>query len=168
VVATRHHSSFTVTLVVDGGTAGDIGTSIRLAWPNPGDSHDVAAVALILYARSPGAFVDLAADVARLTGRPLTDFPLDEHLAAAAEPDTATPLAAESMINQAIGVLIGRDYTAQQAHGALDARSALGGTDRLTAAHLILARLTLGGDHQFDIHYVFTRAAVRAFGSYAV
>jgi len=37
----------------------------------------VAAVALILYARSPGAFVDLAADVARLTGRPLTDFPLD-------------------------------------------------------------------------------------------
>jgi hypothetical protein len=152
VVATHHHSSFTATLLDDGATAGDIGTSILLAGLNPRDRHDVAAVAFILYARSPGAFVDLAADVAWLTGGPPSEFVLDAHLGVPAQPDTATPIGAESVINQAIGVLIGRGYTAEQASWELDIRAAHGGTERVTAAHIVLARLTPGGDDQFDVH----------------
>ncbi|MDT5096494.1 MAG: hypothetical protein QOC76_231 [Mycobacterium sp.] len=150
-VVTRHDPVFTVTLFDDDVTASDIGTSIVLAWPDPGDGHDVAAVAIILYARSPGAFVDLAADASWLTGRPLTDFPLDAHLAAAANPDTATSLEAASVTNQAVGVLIGRGSTARQAHWELDTQAAHSGTDRLAVARLILARLTPRGDNGFHI-----------------
>ena len=39
-----------------------------------------ASVALILYAAIPGAFIDLAADLAWITGRELAEFRLDEHL----------------------------------------------------------------------------------------
>lgn len=146
VVAAQHDSSSTVTLLEDGVTAGDVGTSILLAWPNPGDGHDVATVAFILYARSPGAFVDLAADVAWLTESPPTEFMLDAHLGVAAEPDTASSMAAASVINQAIGVLIGRGYTTRQALWALDAQAAGGESNRLKAAHVILGRLTPGDD----------------------
>jgi hypothetical protein len=151
VVVTRHHSSFTSTLLDDGGTAGDVGTSILLAWPKPGDRRDVAAVAFILYARSPGAFVDLAADAAWLTGGPPIEFVLDAHLRTPTEPNPATPIAAESAINQAIGVLIGRGFTAEQANLELDARAAHGGTERVTAAHIVLARISRDGDGQFDV-----------------
>jgi hypothetical protein len=146
VVATRHDSSFTVTLLEDGVTAGDVGTSILLAWPNPGARRLVATVAFILYARSPGAFVDLAADAAWLTESPPIEFMLDAHLGVPAEPGTAPSMAAASVINQAIGVLIGRGYTTRQAHWALDAQAAVGETNRLNAAHVILARLTPGDD----------------------
>jgi hypothetical protein len=150
VVVTRHDPAFTLTVLDDGGTAGDIGTSILLTWPKPADSHAVAAVAFILYARSPGAFVDLAADVSWLTGGPPTDFVLDAHLGAPTEPDSATLIAATSAINQAIGVLIGRGYTAEHAHRELDAQAVQSGTERLAAAQFILARPTTGDD-QFDI-----------------
>jgi hypothetical protein len=150
VVVTRHDPVFTLTLLDDVGAAGDIGTSILLTWPNPADSHDVAAVAFILYARSPGAFVDLAADVSWLTGGPPTDFVLDAHRGVPAEPDTATPIAAASVINQAVGALIGRGYTAEHAHSELDTQAARSGTERVAAAQLILDRLTTGDD-QFDI-----------------
>ena len=46
-------------------------------------------MAIILYAGSPGTFVDLAADLAWLTARPLTDFVLDQHLTVPDGPDTA-------------------------------------------------------------------------------
>ena len=150
-VVTHHDPVFTVTLFDDGVTASDIGTSIVLARPDPGDGHDVPAVAIILYARTSGAFVDLAADVSWLTRRPLTDFPLDTHLAATAHPDTATSLEAASVTNQAVGVLIGRGSTPRQAHSELDTQAAHSGTDRVAVARLILARLTPLGDDRFHI-----------------
>jgi hypothetical protein len=152
VVVTRHDSSFTVHLLNDGVTAGDIGTSIVLSLPTPGNGGREATVAFILYAQTPGAFVDLAADMVWLTGRPSTDFVLDEHLEAPAADSTAAPLAAASVINQAIGVLIGRGYTTQQAHWELDTQAAHAHTDRQSAAHHILSRLTPGGDNHFDVH----------------
>jgi len=60
------------------------------------------AVVLVVYAGSPGTFVDLAADLAWLTARPLSDFFLDQHLPAPAG-DAATNLFEVSVINQAIG-----------------------------------------------------------------
>ncbi len=152
VVVTRDDSSFTLTLLDDGVTVADVGTSIMLARPDCGDGHDASAVAIILYSRSPGAFVDLAADVSWLTRRPLTDFLLDAHLAAAAEPGTATPLEAASVINQAIGVLIGRGCTPQQALLELDRQTAQNETDRLSVGRVILARLIPRGDHRCYIH----------------
>lgn len=102
-------------------------------------------MALVLYAGSPGAFVDLAADLAWLTARPLSDFVLDQHLTIPAGSDTGTQLSAASVINQAIGVLIGIGYTPRQADLRLDSQAAHAGTDRYAAAQLILATRT-GGD----------------------
>jgi hypothetical protein len=42
---------------------------------------DGAGIDLVLYASAPGAFTDLAADLAWLSGRALSDFLLDQHLA---------------------------------------------------------------------------------------
>ena len=100
------------------------------------------SVALIFYARTPGTFVDLAADLAWLTGRPPSDFALDQHLSVPAGSDAGTSLRAASVINQAIGVLIGRGYTPRQAHSKLDTQADRAGTDRYTAAQFILDTLT--------------------------
>jgi len=107
----RSDPLFTVTYLTDAAVAGDIATSLRLTLPGAGGSRVPAAVSLTLYAGTPGAFVDLAADLAWLTARPLTDFVLDQHLAIPAGSHIGTHLAADSVINQAIGVLIGRGYT---------------------------------------------------------
>ena len=52
-------------------TAGDVGTSLRAErCRSLVTARTSPAVAFILYARTPGAFVDLAADLAWLTGTP--------------------------------------------------------------------------------------------------
>ena len=106
---------FTFTTVEDG-TADDIRTSLRLTLSGVGDGRPSPSVALILYAATPGTFVDLSADLAWVTGRPPSDFALDRHLSVSAGSDTGTSLRTASVINQAIGVLIGRGYTPGQAH----------------------------------------------------
>ena len=100
-------------------------------------------VALILYARTPGTFVDLAADLAWLTGRPPSEFALDQHLSVPAGSDRGTSLGAASVINQAIGVLIGRGYTPRHAHSKLDTQADRARTDGDTAAQVILDTLTV-------------------------
>jgi hypothetical protein len=145
VSVSRSDPLFTFTYLNDGVVAGDIATSLRLTLPSIGDSWAPPAVALIFYAGSPGAFVDLAADLAWLTARPLSDFVLDQHLTIPAGSDSGAQLSAASVINQAIGVLIGFGYTPQQADRRLDTQAAHAGTDRYAAAQLILATRT-GGD----------------------
>lgn len=145
VSVSRSDPLFTFTYFNDGVVAGDITTSLRLTLPSIGDSWAPPAVALILYAGSPGAFVDLAADLAWLTARPLSDFVLDQHLTIPAGSDSGAQLSAASVINQAIGVLIGFGYTPQQADRRLDTQAAHTGTDRYAAAQLILA-MRIGGD----------------------
>lgn len=117
----------------------DIRTSLQVVLPGVGDG---LTVAVNLYAGTPGAFVDLAADLAWLTTRPLSDFVLDEHLTVPPPSNTGTQLQAASIINQAIGVLIGRGHTPEEANGQLDAQAARAGTDRHGAAQLVLATLT--------------------------
>jgi hypothetical protein len=149
VVVSHSNMPFTVTALADGAVAGDICTSLHVLLPGIGDGHDPASVALTLYAEAPGAFVDLAADLAWLTGRPLTAITLDEHLTVPAGPDAAAQLQAASDINQAIGVLIGRGYTPQQAHWQLGTQAA----NRHIAARLILDSITSqDDDRRFDIH----------------
>ena len=132
---------FTFTIFEEGAADG-VRTSLRLTLPGVGDGWASPSVDLILYAGTPGTFVDLAADLAWLTGRPPSDFALDQHLSVRAGSDAGTSLRAASVINQAIGVLIGRGYTPWQAHSKLDTQADGAGTDRYTTAQFILDTLT--------------------------
>ena len=125
----------TITSLAAGVGDGDISTSLRVLLPTTGagDGHPVA---VILYAAAPGAFVDLAADLAWLTGRPTTDFTLDQHLTITPGPDTVGQLQAVSDINQAIGVLIGRGYTPEQADWQLDTQATTSRINRHSAARV--------------------------------
>ncbi len=121
-----------------------IRASLRMLMPPvAGTGADGVGAALILYAGQSGAFVDLAADLAWLTGRELTDFVLDQHLNLPAQPDGTLTLLTASLIDQAIGVLIGRGHTPDQACRELDAYAARAATDRAGAAARILAALIL-------------------------
>jgi hypothetical protein len=135
----------TITSLGQGAGDGDIRTSLRVLLPTAGtgDGHPVA---VILYAGAPGAFVDLAADLAWLTGRPTSDFALDKDLTITPGPDPLSQLQAVSDINQAIGVLIGRGYTPQQADGQLDSQADKSRTDRHSAARRILDTITTADD----------------------
>ena len=128
--------------IVDEGAADGVRTSLRLTLPGAGEDSASPPVALILYAGTPGTFVDLAADLAWLTGRPPSDFALDQHLSVPAWSDAGTSLRVASVINQAIGVLIGRGYTPRQAHSTLDSQAHGAGTDRYTTAQSILDTLS--------------------------
>ena len=132
---------FTFTTFVEGVRTGDVRTSLRLALPAVGDAGLLQAVVIVLYAASSGTFVDLAADLAWLTARPLSDFALDHHLPAPAERGPATSLFEVSVISQAIGVLIGQGYTPGQAEQHLTAKGADAGISRHAVGLRILAGL---------------------------
>lgn len=136
VVVSQSDTPLTITTLTDGTVVADICTSLHVLLPvtEPGR----APVALILYAATPGAFVDLAADMAWLKASPMIEVTLDEHLLSATGRETATQLLAASDINQAIGVLIGRGYTAHEAHREIDTHAATNDIDRHSAARLIL------------------------------
>ena len=140
---------FTFTTLEDG-AVDDVRTSLRLTLPGVGvrcgdgvgDGRAAPSVALTLYAGTPGTFVDLTADLAWLTGRPPSDFALDQHLSVPDGSDARAYLRATSVVNQAIGVLIGRGYTPGKAHRELEIRADGAGTDRHTAAQVILDTVT--------------------------
>jgi hypothetical protein len=133
---------FAFTSLNDGVVPGDVRTSLGLTLPSAGGAGARQAVTLVLYAGSPGTFVDLAADVAWLTTRPSTDFALDQHLQSLAEKIIATGLLEVSTINQAIGVLIGEGHTPEEAEEQLTSLTADAGISRHAVALRILAGLT--------------------------
>jgi hypothetical protein len=100
------------------------------------------SIALILYAATAGAYVDLAADLSWITGRDLAEFRLDEHRALPSSHADATPMSDASTINQALGVLIGQGAVPEQAERDLYSRAASAGVAPVHAATLILAGLT--------------------------
>lgn len=132
--------AFTFTAFVDGVGAVDVGTSLRLALPSVDPRH-LSPVVVVFYAGSPGAFVDLAADLAFLTARPLSDFAVDQHLPGPAEQAYATDLFEVSIINQAVGALIDQGYTPEQAERHLEVESAAAGISRYAVGLRILAGL---------------------------
>jgi hypothetical protein len=132
---------FTFTTFVEGAWTGGVRTSLRLAQPGVGDVGLLPAVVFVLYAGSPGAFVDLAADLAWLTARPLGDFVLDQHVPVPAEWISATSLSEASLINQAIGVLVGQGSTPEQAERHLTTEGADAGVTRHAVGLRILAGL---------------------------
>jgi hypothetical protein len=123
----------------DGAKTGDIRTSLMLASATVNDDS-LPRVSLVLFAAVPGAFVDLAADLTWMAGQPLTSVVLDQHLPVRVDDHdhAGDTLQKASVINQALGVLIGRGCTPEQADLELAARAAEAGTDRHRAAVQLL------------------------------
>ncbi|SNQ50842.1 conserved hypothetical protein [Frankia canadensis] len=125
----------------------DIRASLRISLPpHVFGSGDPAATAfLILFAATPGAFLDLATDLSWLTrdvdGLGSSAFVLDEDLAVPHDPAAPGGLKALSTIDQAIGVLIGQGNTPEQAHQHLEQLAADTRIDLPTAARTILGEL---------------------------
>ncbi len=106
--------------------------------PSDGSSDEPTLTGIVLYAATPGAFVDLAADARWLD---LADsLSLDQHLPAPADA-TPTVLLDRSAINQALGVLLARGITLEQAKVDLAGRADGGRMSRVDAARGILAEV---------------------------
>jgi hypothetical protein len=132
---------FTFITWLEGVGTADVRASLRLTLPGIGGAGLRPPVAIVLYAGSRGTFVDLAADLAWLTARPLSDFVLDQHPPDLAETGSMTSLSETSVINQAIGALIGQGYTPEQAERHLTAEGADAGISRHAVSLGILAGL---------------------------
>jgi hypothetical protein len=130
-----------LTTLAAGADAARIVTSLRIPVPDapgtPGPS-----VLIVLYASSPGAFVDMAADLAWLTTRELVEIGLDLDVGEGIHAHSATSLRSRSTVDQAIGVLVGRGSTPGQASAELDSLASDAGGDRLAAAVEILSALS--------------------------
>ena len=66
---------------LEGAAPADVSASLLI--PMPAGVAGTVEVDVILFATAPGAFTDLAADLAWLAGRAFRDFPVDQHLALA-------------------------------------------------------------------------------------
>ncbi|WP_157845273.1 ANTAR domain-containing protein [Pseudofrankia saprophytica] len=125
----------------------DIRASLRMSLPpsTPAAEDPAATTSLILFAAAPGAFLDLATDLSWLTndsgGLGTTGFVLDEDLTVPRDPAAPSGLKTQSTIDQAVGVLIGRGNTPEQAYQHLDMLAADARVGRPTAAEAILAEL---------------------------
>jgi hypothetical protein len=148
VTASNAAYPLTFTAMEDFARTVDVVSSLLIPLSDKSDDLDNAGprLVVILYAGRRGAFVDLAADLCWLTGRRLSDFALDEHLKLPAELDTGYGVQAASLVNQAIGVLLGRGFTPEQAEVELEARAAAAGQTRSDAARIILGTLPLEDD----------------------
>ncbi|MBJ7287940.1 hypothetical protein [Williamsia sp.] len=146
IVVSQPDTPFTITVLTTSSRPDDIRSSLHFTFRADGGVDRHSPVDIILYGGSPGTFVDLAADIAWLTGQPLSALTLDQHLTVAAAADVATQLGAASEINQAIGVLIGRGLTSREAHLHLDEIVSANATDRQGAARIVLTALAIPPD----------------------
>ncbi len=78
---------------------------------------------LVLYAATPGAFVDLAADLSFALAAPDGEVAVDEDLRPCTMQSGLTGIAELSIINRAIGLLMGRGLTPEAAQSHLQRRA---------------------------------------------
>lgn len=125
---------------------GLIGSSLRFLVPGGSAGADMdPPVELVLYAAEPGALIDLAADLAWLTGRELGEFRIDADRHFPVD-DGDMSFSSWSTVNQARGVLMGRGLSADEADRELEARAASVGVRSHVAAAALLAALPLAPD----------------------
>lgn len=149
-LTTAGNAPFVFTALREGGSSQDIRSSLLIPLPSGGADTVAAGPALILYATQAGAFVDLAADLSWLTGVELSEYAIDQHLPAMGLLATVPTVHATSVINQAIGLLIGRGHLPDEAHKELATQAIDAGTDRYTAAAHILSTLATDPDPTHD------------------
>jgi hypothetical protein len=131
----------TITSLVDSASTADIVTSVRIPLRPLGTALDAYVV---MYATRLGALVDLAADLSWLTGQPLHAFVADEDVAELPGLVVSEGLDARRAVDQALGVLMADGRTLDEARTELDERARRSGTDRCSAARMILDRLGVG------------------------
>ncbi|NYI42769.1 hypothetical protein [Demequina lutea] len=105
---------------------------------DPG-AHEFATIGVVLYARTPGAFVDIAADALWLGMA--GEVQLDAHLPVPTDPTPATYLQDESTINQALGVLVEGGATLDGARAGLGQRARSSHQTTASAARRVLDEL---------------------------
>ena len=124
----------------DGADPAQARTSLFLASPPTGGAAPESIVTgVVLYARVPGAFVDLAADARWLDDTAAVS--VDQHLPAPTDTAPSTLLGDRSTVNQALGVLLARGATLEEAAAALEERARAGIVTVVGAAQGILAEL---------------------------
>jgi hypothetical protein len=149
--AVSSYLGLTVTIAVDGHeisfslteTAGHAETSLRI--PLPAIAGSEPGSTLVLYAATPGAFVDLSADLAWALGVNQADLLLDANLAVPMTSDVVSGLREHATINRAIGVLIEDGHTAELARAELRRRAARDGVTLTASAQRVLDDLTKPG-----------------------
>ena len=135
LMASNTDRPFAFTILDNHNDAQSVATSLMLTLSSAdGPQPTSPTLSIVLYAGVRGAFVDLAADLEWMTMRTPGVVILDAHL----DP-IPTSQRSTSLINQAIGLLIGRGYPPDAADRELDARASAAGTDRAGAAELLLA-----------------------------
>jgi hypothetical protein len=134
IAAEGHRISFTTS---EAGAVATTSLSIPLAavaGSQPGSS-------LVLYATNPGAFVDLAADLAWVLEVKPSALVLDQHVALPAPSDGVAGLRELATINRAIGGLIESGHTPESARAELRRHADLDSGDMPAAAQRVLDSL---------------------------
>jgi hypothetical protein len=131
IAAEGHRISFTTS---ERGATATTSLSIPLTALAGGE----AGSSLVLYATTPGAFVDLAADLAWVLEIKPSALVLDQHVAAPAPSDGVTGLSELATINRAIGALIELGHTPESARAELRRHADLDSGDMPAAAQRIL------------------------------
>lgn len=128
------------TLLEDDADPRETGSSLRL--PRSTEPTE-PIVTVVLYAATPGAFLDLATDLAFLDSPGLDAAELDQHLGPRPA-DVTGALRQGSIVSEAVGALLDRGRTHTQARAELDALAAAAGTSRIVEAGRLLDTLTAG------------------------
>jgi hypothetical protein len=140
---TVHVSGQDVTLTtLDDDDNRSVGASILVPLGAAAAPSDGTCV--VFYAETPGAFVDLSADLGWTTGLPAGMILLDQHLLLPVEGSAMTGLRELSAINQAIGMLIEQGSTPESARTELDRLAESLGTTVSSAAAEIVSALRSG------------------------
>lgn len=143
--AVASYTGMTMTIVIDGHDVSfavyddaTVTPATSLLIPLAGITATDATSALVLYATTPGAFVDLAADLSIALGVAPATLVLDGHLDVQFASTGTTGLHDHFSINQAIGVLIGRGHTPVSARDELHRLAAGDHGDLRTAANAVI------------------------------
>ena len=113
-IALDHHE---ISFIVQEDAPSEPATSLLI--PLLAIASDEVAGTLLLHAATPGAFVDLAADLSYALGLDPANLVLDGHLAPAAPSARVTGLDDYATINRAIGVLMDHGHTRRSARAEL-------------------------------------------------
>jgi hypothetical protein len=124
-VAVSSYLGLTVTIAMDGHEisfslterGGPAATSLCLPLPEVAGSEPGSS--LVLYGATPGAFVDLAADLTWALALDPAAIVLDAHLDVPRPSDVVTGLHEQGIVNQALGVLIERGHAFESARAEL-------------------------------------------------
>jgi hypothetical protein len=140
---TVHMSGQDVTLTSlqadDGST---VGASILV--PLDGSATPSKGTCIVFYAATPGAFVDLSADLGWATGLSAQLVLLDQHLLPPVDGSALTGLREFSTVNQAVGMLVELGDSPESARMALNRRAECRGTTVNAAAAEVLSAMTSG------------------------